>query len=147
MLQTERSFTQDNRTYDQAVIPMVANQPYRFDHVIFTYLGNTTANAGQCPPANLKPFNELYSGNEIKHFKAVLMNGTSVNLDTCWPLPHTPIVIPPSQTGHGVSTGLQKRWEWRWFDPDSETAGIMQDQIYFVPGNTTFYYFVEQTGQ
>lgn len=144
-LQTSQTFVMDNHTYDGAVIPLVANQQYHFDGIIFTYLGNTAADAGQCPPADLKPLNELYRGDEIRHFSAVLKNGTKVSMDTCWPLPLTPvIIIPPSQTGHGVSTGLQKRGEWRWFDPDSKTAGIMQDQVFFVPGNTTFYYFAAE---
>lgn len=141
-LQTSQTFTQDNRVYDEAAIPLVVNQQYRLDGIIFTYLGNATAEAGQCPPADLKSVNELYQGNEIKHFSAVLKNGTKVGLDSCWPLPH----VPPSKTGSGVSVPLQKRVESRWFDPD-KTAGIMQDPAYFVPGNTTFYYFAERTGQ
>jgi hypothetical protein len=146
-LQTSQIFELEHHAYDGAVIPLVANQEYHFDGIIFTYMGSTTADASQCPPADLKPLNELYHGNEIKHFSAVLKkNGTKVSMDTCWPLPYIPLMIPQSKTGHGVSTGIQKRSEWRWFDPDSKTAGIPQDQVYFVPGNTTFYYFAERTG-
>jgi hypothetical protein len=96
-------------------------------------------------PADLKSVNELYHGNEIKHFRATLKNGTSVNLDTCWPLPHIPSTSEQSQTGGGVSVPPQQRVESRWFDQNSKTAGIIQDPVYFVPGNTTFYYFAERT--
>lgn len=126
---------------------MIVNQQYRLDDVIFTYLGNATAGAGQCPPADLKSANELYQGNEIKHFSAVLRNGTKVSLDSCWPLPNVPPTAPPSKTGSGASAPLQNRVESRWFDPDSKTAGIMQDPAYFMPGNTTFYYLAERAGQ
>ncbi|HEX6562367.1 MAG TPA: hypothetical protein VF016_10115 [Nitrososphaera sp.] len=159
-LQASQTFTQGNHTYDEAEIPFVPNQQYAFHGISFTYLGNDTADADQCPPADLKPFNELYPFNEIKHFSAILKNGTKVSMDTCWPLPYTPVIIsdnPPTKTAgmmqdsiyfvHGVPTGLQKRWETRWFDPDSETAGIIQNQTYFVPGKTAFYYFTERTGQ
>ncbi len=144
VLQTNQSFTQNNRTYDQAVIPVLANRPYRLDGITFTYLGNTTADAGQCPPADLKPFNTYYPWNEIKHFSAVLKNGTGVNIDTCWPLPHIPSTSAQSHTGSGVSLPLQKRVESRWFDQNSKTAGIIQDPSYFMTGNTTFYYFAER---
>ena len=137
-----------NQTYDISTIPMFAGSQYKLDGVTFTYLGNTTADSSQCPPADLTSINELYKANEIKYFRAILKNGTNVNLDTCWPLPRTPVIIPQSKTGHGgVSTGLQPRWEIRWFDPDSKTAGIIQNQLYYVPGNTTFYYFAQSLNE
>lgn len=142
--QMNLTFTQDNRTYDQAKIPMIADQENLLDNVIFTYLGNSTAKAGQCPPPDFKSAKENYTINEIKHFKATLTNGTAVDLDTCWPLFHISPTKQQPSNGGGVSVPLQNRIEVRWFDPNSRTAGIAQEPVYFAPGNTTFYYLAER---